>query len=41
MCMAPSGAVYGGYDKVLLKLGVTGDDTLEALCTGREYLQIS
>jgi SUKH-3 immunity protein len=35
MCMAPSGAVYGGYDNVLLNLGVTGDDTLEGLCAGR------
>jgi SUKH-3 immunity protein len=40
MCMDPGGAVYGGYDDVLLQLGTSGDDTLEALCTGREPLQI-
>jgi hypothetical protein len=41
MCMAPDGTVYGGYDDVLLKVGGTGDDTLETLCTGREYLQLA
>ena len=40
MCMGPAGAVYGGYDDVLLKLGTSGDDALEALCTGRELSQI-
>jgi len=41
MCMAPGGTVYGGYDDVLLKFGLTGDDTLEALCTGRQYSEIA
>src|SRR5215467_2384089 len=36
MCMGHEGAVYGGYDKVLMILGASGDDALEALCTGRE-----
>lgn len=40
MCIGPEGAVYGGYDNVLLKLGASGDDMLEALCTGREPLPL-
>jgi SUKH-3 immunity protein len=31
ICMGAGGAVYGGYDDVLLRLGASGDDTLEAL----------
>jgi hypothetical protein len=41
MCMAPGGTVSGGYDNVLLKLGSSGDDTLEALCSGRDYPQLA
>jgi hypothetical protein len=29
--MGAGGAVYGGYDDVLLRLGASGDDTIEAL----------
>ena len=36
MCMGSGGYVYGGYDDFLVRLGTSGDDAIEALCTGRE-----
>lgn len=39
-CAWAQGVVYGGYDDVLLKLRTSGDDTVESLCTDREFLQI-
>ncbi|HEY2264460.1 MAG TPA: SUKH-3 domain-containing protein [Streptosporangiaceae bacterium] len=36
MCMGADGHVYGGYDDFLLRLGISGDDAIEGLCTGRE-----
>lgn len=40
MCMGAGGAVYGGYNNVLLRLGASGDDTLEARCICRDTPQI-
>jgi hypothetical protein len=40
MCMGQEGAVYGGYDNILVRLGASGEEALEALCTGKESLQI-
>ena len=40
MCMGPGGNVYGGYDDFLVRLGTSGDDTIEGLCTGREAPQV-
>ena len=40
MCMGPDGHVYGGYDDFLIRLGTSGDDAIEGLCTGREAPQV-
>jgi hypothetical protein len=40
MCMGADGHVYGGYDDFLIRLGTSGDDAIEGLCTGREATQI-
>lgn len=40
MCMGPGGHVYGGYDDFLVRLGTSGDDAIEGLCTGREAPQV-
>lgn len=40
MCMGPGGQVYGGYDDFLVRLGASGDDAIEGLCTGREAPQV-
>jgi hypothetical protein len=37
----PGGHVYGGYDDFLIRLGTSGDDAIEGLCTGREAPQVS
>jgi SUKH-3 immunity protein len=36
LLMATTGQVYALQDEVLLKVGLTGEDAIEALCTGRE-----
>ena len=36
MCMGAGSHVYGGYDDFLIRLGTSGDDAIEGLCTGRE-----
>jgi len=41
MCMGPGGHLYGGYDNFLVRLGTSGDDAIEGLCTGREAPQVS
>jgi hypothetical protein len=38
--MGPGGHVYGGYDDFLVRLGTSGDDAIEGLCTGREAPQV-
>lgn len=38
LVMATDGAVYGGYDDYLWKIGADGEDAIEALCSGREPL---
>lgn len=40
MCMGPTGNLYGGYDHSLIRLGTSGDDAIEGLCTGREATQV-
>lgn len=40
MCMGSGGHVYGGYDDFLVRLGTSGDDAIEGLCTGREAPQV-
>lgn len=40
MCMGPGGHVYGGYDNTLIRLGTSGNDAIEGLCTGREAPQV-
>jgi hypothetical protein len=41
MCMGQGGHVYGGYDSFLVRLGTSGDDVIEGLCTGREAPQVN
>jgi hypothetical protein len=38
LVMATDGAVYGGYDHYLWKIGIHGEDAIEALCSRREPL---
>jgi hypothetical protein len=35
LCMDGRGAVYGGYDSFLCRVGSSGEDAIEALCSGR------
>lgn len=36
LMMSSSGVVYAAYDDTLVRVGNSGQDALEALCTGRE-----
>jgi hypothetical protein len=40
LVMDPSGTVYAGYDNVLRKVGESGPDAIEALCSGRVLSEI-
>lgn len=38
--MSPDGKVYAGYDDTLIRVGDSGIDAIEALCTGRDMPKI-
>ncbi len=35
------GRIFGGYDQVLLAIGTSGEDAVEALCSGRKLRPVS
>lgn len=41
LMMCNKGAVYGGCDDILFKIGISGADAIEALCQGRELEEVS
>jgi hypothetical protein len=41
LVMGQSGAVFAGMDDLLLKIGDSGTDAIEGLCTGRAFQEIS
>ena len=40
LMMDPAGAVYAGFDEALVKLGGSGEDAIETLCTNRKSEKI-
>jgi hypothetical protein len=40
LSMSDDGNVYAGFDDILVHVGISGDDAIEALCTGRKLLEI-
>lgn len=40
LMMSPSGSVYAAYDDILIKVGDSGADAIEAICSGRDMEQI-
>lgn len=41
LMMDEAGVVYASFDDLLLKVGVSGSDAIEAFCSGRELETIS
>jgi hypothetical protein len=41
LTMDPGGAVYSGVDNILRKVGDSGTDAIEALCSGRDLEKVS
>lgn len=41
LAMSPDGQVYAGFDGTLVHVGQSGEDAIEALCTGRELEQVA
>jgi hypothetical protein len=40
LVMSNSGVVYAAYDDTLVRVGQSGEDAIEALCTGKELEHI-
>ncbi|AFZ26624.1 hypothetical protein Cylst_4546 [Cylindrospermum stagnale PCC 7417] len=40
LMMAPEGKVYAGYDEFMVFVGDSGVDAIEALCSGRDLVEI-
>jgi hypothetical protein len=40
LLMSSNGQVFGGYDEHLWKIGDNGEDAIEALCSGRDLLEV-
>ena len=40
LAMSSDGEVFGGFDDFLCYIGNSGDDAIEALCSGREVQKI-
>ena len=40
LMMAPDDKVYAGYDDLMVSVGDSGEDAIEALCTGRELPEV-
>ncbi len=40
LVMSSDGEVFGGFDDFLCDIGSSGDDAIEALCSGREVREI-
>lgn len=40
LLMDAEGGVYGGYDETLLHLGETGEQALEAMCSGGSFSEV-
>lgn len=40
LLMTDVGHVFAGYDQILQRVGLSGDDALEAICSGRPYDEV-
>lgn len=40
LCMSPKGEVYAGFDEILVFVGVSGEDAINALCSGHELAKV-
>jgi hypothetical protein len=41
LMMDTPGRVFGGFDQVFLVIGTSGEDAIEALCSGRKLQPVS